>query len=527
MPAESMSLRDMLFWIFLTVFGTGTYVIYGSQSTAGEAWGVLMIAGGFVGMVGCMWPHLKDPVSGKLQFTWVRLKTTRTIGIVLAVAVLGSTGIGFYRYFHSPIKTTVFVPAGTPETTPQQLTATIPLLPLTRFNTLISFKGAANALQDQKQAQQPLSSAEENTRSESQALLQPFPADAPLACPPPGVIAEGWLVGLQQMESGIPIQNGPIKFVIEGPSRPDVIYHPLLRGKVNLRVRAFRGAEYSEARAFLDDLGSRIGSPGPIPYKSTDTVERSILHGVRRFQNSQVIETGYMDGTVSGNELIRAGTIMIRIDNLSARSQVFVGKMDKNAKDDADQSCRDALRDLTDAMPPQDSRSGGQQSSAVPNPHQELMIAVLDVRQERDGWNQGLKHLWGLLQEYHLRSLHPQPANDPRWMPPITREDLIKQEVQMDDADSYEWRRISPHIESACRDAVILMMHPHYPTEKPITQNDLAKLHQPATNYQQLDIVEKFIDDPKGKDPPQQYDRYTQLLEYLKNLQQQLGDYSE
>jgi len=50
----------MLFWVFLTLFGTGTYVIYGSQSRAGEVWGVAMIIAGFVGMAACAWPHLAD-----------------------------------------------------------------------------------------------------------------------------------------------------------------------------------------------------------------------------------------------------------------------------------------------------------------------------------------------------------------------------------------------------------------------------------------------------------------------------------
>jgi hypothetical protein len=59
MATDSMSLRDMLFWVFLTLFGTGTYVIYGSQSFAGEVCGVAMIIVGLVGMIACAWPHLK------------------------------------------------------------------------------------------------------------------------------------------------------------------------------------------------------------------------------------------------------------------------------------------------------------------------------------------------------------------------------------------------------------------------------------------------------------------------------------
>lgn len=69
MPTESMSLRDMLFWFFITLFGTGTFVIYGSQSTTGEICGVAMIVVGFTGMTVCAWPQLKDPISGNLRLT--------------------------------------------------------------------------------------------------------------------------------------------------------------------------------------------------------------------------------------------------------------------------------------------------------------------------------------------------------------------------------------------------------------------------------------------------------------------------
>ena len=91
MAADSMSLRDMLFWVFLTLFGTGTYVIYGSESVAGEVLGVGMLAMGIIGMVGCAWPHLKSPLSGKVKAI--------VIGIAIVVTIIVS--IGFYRHFHS------------------------------------------------------------------------------------------------------------------------------------------------------------------------------------------------------------------------------------------------------------------------------------------------------------------------------------------------------------------------------------------------------------------------------------------
>jgi hypothetical protein len=70
MAAESMSLRDMLFWFFLTLFGTGTYVIYRSQGEGGEILGIALIIVGFIGMIGCAWPLLKDPLTGKVRVTW-------------------------------------------------------------------------------------------------------------------------------------------------------------------------------------------------------------------------------------------------------------------------------------------------------------------------------------------------------------------------------------------------------------------------------------------------------------------------
>jgi hypothetical protein len=90
MPAESMSLRDMLFWVFLTLFGTGTYVIYGSQSATGQALGIAMILVGLVGMISCAWPHLKDPVSGKIQLTREHLRrfvNLKIVGYVVGIAL--------------------------------------------------------------------------------------------------------------------------------------------------------------------------------------------------------------------------------------------------------------------------------------------------------------------------------------------------------------------------------------------------------------------------------------------------------
>ena len=94
----------MLFWVFLTLFGTGTFVIFEQH----VIWGAAMIVAGVIGMVGCAWPHLRDPVSGRFQLTWSRLRTIKnikTIGILIAIALLTSAGVGIYRHFHPAMKT--------------------------------------------------------------------------------------------------------------------------------------------------------------------------------------------------------------------------------------------------------------------------------------------------------------------------------------------------------------------------------------------------------------------------------------
>jgi hypothetical protein len=110
MAAESMSLRDMFFWFFLTLFGTGTYVIYGSQSAMGEVLGEAMIVVGLVGMLGCAWPHLRDPLTGKVQLTWgavqrivrdplYRKATGRVIVTYIVIAAIGFSGLRVYRHY--------------------------------------------------------------------------------------------------------------------------------------------------------------------------------------------------------------------------------------------------------------------------------------------------------------------------------------------------------------------------------------------------------------------------------------------
>lgn len=129
-----MSLRDMLFWFFLTLFGTGTYVIYGSQTAEGEVLGIAMIVVGFAGMVGCAWPHLRDPLTGKVQLTWVlaqriihdRLYRKAAMRVALAYIVISVVVIGghrVYRHYYPLIQSTVSDTSG-------------PLLPIAPLQSL-------------------------------------------------------------------------------------------------------------------------------------------------------------------------------------------------------------------------------------------------------------------------------------------------------------------------------------------------------------------------------------------------------
>jgi hypothetical protein len=51
----AMPLRDMFFWFFLTIFGTGTFVIFEKHIV----WGLALIGVGLTGMVGCAWPYIR------------------------------------------------------------------------------------------------------------------------------------------------------------------------------------------------------------------------------------------------------------------------------------------------------------------------------------------------------------------------------------------------------------------------------------------------------------------------------------
>jgi len=123
MAAESMSLRDMLFWLFITLFGTGTYVIYGTQSVVGMVLGVSMMVVGFIGMAGCAWPYLKDPVSGKIKVTWAPLRRLLDINIIVPGAVIALfVIIGMYLYHkYRPEGKTTFSPQAVGDATPNPI----------------------------------------------------------------------------------------------------------------------------------------------------------------------------------------------------------------------------------------------------------------------------------------------------------------------------------------------------------------------------------------------------------------------
>ncbi len=179
----------------------------------------------------------------------------------------------------------------------------------------------------------------------------PIPASAPLACPLPGTLAQGWNVSLQQMMgvpgTALPIENGPIIFNIRGPDQPAVLLHPLLVGKVDVPRGPLKGSQIQEAEALLEDVKSDVGSPAPLPYQSAVKPERFISSLERKFQSPLTLTVNYADGTRGSAAAIQSGSTSVPIASLSRRSQEFINKLDAKAKTDADQSCKDVLKNLT------------------------------------------------------------------------------------------------------------------------------------------------------------------------------------
>jgi len=81
MPIESMSHRDMLFWIFLTLFGTGSYVIFDQRAF----WGTALMVIGLIGMIICALPHIAlwgialMAAAGLVGISWVLICRKRRI----------------------------------------------------------------------------------------------------------------------------------------------------------------------------------------------------------------------------------------------------------------------------------------------------------------------------------------------------------------------------------------------------------------------------------------------------------------
>ena len=66
-----------------------------------------MMIVGFIGMVSCAWPHLKDAVKGKPKLTgqWLRRITNFwSIGVVATVVLLVVIGFQIYRHYHQSVQ---------------------------------------------------------------------------------------------------------------------------------------------------------------------------------------------------------------------------------------------------------------------------------------------------------------------------------------------------------------------------------------------------------------------------------------
>ena len=96
---DSMSLRDMLFWVCLATFETGMFVTFDQH----VGWGIVMIAVGLSGMIGCAWPRIKAK-NVQPKYLW-------GIGIVTILALVASVITGLYSHYyvnkenHAPVVT--------------------------------------------------------------------------------------------------------------------------------------------------------------------------------------------------------------------------------------------------------------------------------------------------------------------------------------------------------------------------------------------------------------------------------------
>jgi hypothetical protein len=106
---ESMSLRDMCFWVCLASFETGMFVTF-EQHTE---WGIALMLIGLGGMVGCAWPHIKTK-NWQPKYLW-------GIAILTMLVLSTSVVIGLYhRYYGKTDTNSSSVPPPTISAVPKE-----------------------------------------------------------------------------------------------------------------------------------------------------------------------------------------------------------------------------------------------------------------------------------------------------------------------------------------------------------------------------------------------------------------------
>jgi hypothetical protein len=299
-------------------------------------------------------PDTKLPVSSKLRI-WPKIKRpVWTCVLVFIVALL------IWSCYKTPLRNLVFIQQFPKNVIP------IPLPPVIEASAPKEnpSKGKVNPVAPPVKIpmaqEKPTIAPSQSTQAvlpqpqNRPANLVPIPASAPLACPAPGTLAQGWTISLQQMMGSgtlahLPVENGPISFSVQIPDQlqPSSILHPLLNGKVRTPNGPFRGSQIQDAEELLEDLKSQVGPPAPLPYRSVQKPERFISYLEMKFQNPQTLAVGYVDGTKGSSEAIQSGNVSVPITSLSRSSQEFINKLNAKAKTDADQSCKDVLKNLT------------------------------------------------------------------------------------------------------------------------------------------------------------------------------------
>jgi len=92
---DSMSLRDMAFWVCLATFETGMFVTF-DQHVKG---GIALIVIGMIGMGACAWPHIKGKTV-RPKYLWI-------IGIVTVLVLIASVVSGVSKHQSASSRKTV------------------------------------------------------------------------------------------------------------------------------------------------------------------------------------------------------------------------------------------------------------------------------------------------------------------------------------------------------------------------------------------------------------------------------------